>query len=64
MKSRNPHDVLLAFVARHQTGAAAAKALGISHPHLVDLMKGRRGWSDPVLDKLGLTWVVVEKKAS
>ena len=43
----------------------AAKRLGCSAPHVVDLLRGRRRFSDAMLEKLGLRRTVIEaRKAS
>lgn len=55
MKPIDPLTHLQQFVKRHTTQKAAASALGISGPYLGDLLKGRRDFSDEMLDRLGLT---------
>lgn len=59
MKEIDPLDALRKFVAKHKTQAAAAEALGVSRPYLSDIINGRRDFSDPVLERLGLRRVVV-----
>lgn len=39
----------------------AARALGLSPQYVNDLLKGRRQFSDAVLDKLGLKWETVTR---
>ncbi len=64
MKVRDPLDVLKQFVAKYPTQQAAADALGISTPYLIDLLKGRRGWSEVMLAKLGLERAVIERRSA
>jgi transcriptional regulator with XRE-family HTH domain len=59
MKEIDPLERLKRFVGEHETQRAAADALGISRPYLSDILNGRREFSDPILDKLGLRRVVV-----
>lgn len=59
MKEIDPLKTLRAFVEKHKTQAAAAEALGVSRPYLSDIINGRRDFSDPVLERLGLRRVVV-----
>lgn len=59
MKEIDPLKTLQAFVEKHKTQAAAAEALGVSRPYLSDIINGRRDFSDPVLERLGLRRVVV-----
>ena len=61
MKPRDPLIELKAFVARYPTQQAAAAALEISPPMLVDLLRSRRSFSARVLARLGLERVVVRK---
>lgn len=51
---------LKALVQKAGTQRAAAKALGVSEPHIADLLHGRRGFSVPMLAKLGLRRAIVE----
>ena len=60
----DPIEVLRAFVDKHGTQVAAARALGVSKPHITDLLYGRRGFSPAMLDKLGLQRIVIQRKAS
>ena len=65
--SANPADpraALLEFIASQGTQKSAAAALGVSATYLVDLKRGRRGFSDVMLEKLGLRRVVIDRKAS
>ena len=64
MKPRDPITELKAFVARYPTQQAAAQAIGISPPMMVDLLRGRRTFSERVLGQLGLTRIVVRKPAA
>lgn len=57
----NPLDVLREFVAKFSTQAEAANALDIAPSYLTDLLYGRRGFSEMILDKLGLRETVVKK---
>lgn len=57
----DPLERLKEFVALFETQNAAAKALGVKPPHLTDLLYGRRGFSEQVLDKIGCRWAVVKK---
>lgn len=59
----NPRAALKAFVQRYPTQSAGAKALGISAPYLVDLLRGRRALSPRLLKRLGLRRVVVRAEA-
>jgi hypothetical protein len=59
MKEIDPLERLRRFVGEHETQRAAADALGISGPYLSDLLNGRREFSEPILQKLGLRRVVV-----
>jgi plasmid maintenance system antidote protein VapI len=52
--TQTPARALKQLVASHATKKAAAAALGISAPHLQDLLHGRRGFSAAMLAKLGL----------
>jgi hypothetical protein len=61
--SRDPLTVLKRFVARFETQRAAARDLKISQAYLHDLLNARREFSGPMLEKLGLERVVVEKRA-
>ena len=61
---RDPAQVLLRFIAGRPSQAAAAIELGVSAAYLVDLKRGRRGFSDVMLEKLGLRRVVIDRKAS
>jgi antitoxin component HigA of HigAB toxin-antitoxin module len=62
MKNANPIDVLHEYVERFDTHGAAAKKLGISTSYLSDLLHGRRTFTTPMLNKLGLQRVVVERR--
>jgi transcriptional regulator with XRE-family HTH domain len=59
MKEIDPLDRLRAFVAKHETQAAAAEALGVSGPYLSDILNRRRDFSDQILKRLGLRRIVV-----
>jgi len=59
MKEIDPLEALRRFVSKHKTQRAAADALGVSRPYLSDILNGRRDFSDPVLERLGLRRVVV-----
>jgi plasmid maintenance system antidote protein VapI len=52
---------LRAFADQYPSYKEAAAALGISAQYFTDLLSNRRTWSEKMLDKLGLTWIVVEK---
>lgn len=49
-----PRTALKKFVKIHGTQRAAAEALGCSQAHVCDLLKGRRGFTDAMLVRLGL----------
>ena len=53
--------VLKAFMARYPTQKEAAAALGVSAAYLVDLKRGSRGFSNAMLEKLGLERVITRK---
>jgi transcriptional regulator with XRE-family HTH domain len=53
---------LRAFAEQYETQEEAARALGISGAYLSDLLRNRRTWSDAMLEKLGLTRIVVEAR--
>ena len=61
MKPRDPLTELKVFVAQYPTQQAAAAALGVSPPMMVDLLRGRRGFSERMLARLGLERIVVRK---
>ncbi len=58
MKEIDPRARLQVFVAKHETQVAAAAALEISAAYLSDILRGRRDFSDQILEKLGLRRVV------
>lgn len=57
-------DALKAYVKKFtdtdRTQADAASSLAVSQQYLTDLLKGRRGFSDRLLKKLGLRKAVVK----
>lgn len=55
-------NVLRRFVAEHGTQHAAAQALNVTDAYLSDILNGRRGLSDTMLDKLGLAKEIVIRK--
>lgn len=55
----NPLIELKEYVATFKTQREAADKLGISEAYMTDLLKGRRGFSNAMLDKLHLRSVVV-----
>ena len=59
MKEVDPRDTLEQFVERFEYHKDAAKALKISRPYLSDMLRGRKGISPSVLDKIGLRQIVV-----
>jgi predicted transcriptional regulator len=54
---------LLAVVKRAGTQAKAAQELGCSQSYVHELLKGTRGFSEPMLAKLGLRRTVIEAKS-
>lgn len=60
-KVSSPMMALRSFVAQYQTQKDAALALGIARSYLNDVLSERRGFSDHLLDKLGLKRQVVRK---
>jgi hypothetical protein len=60
MPSVNPVKALGLYVDRFPSQKEAAKALGISPTYLNDLLYARRDCSQPILEKLGLTRVVIK----
>lgn len=54
MAQDSPKRTLERYVARIGTRTAAARALGISHPYLYDLLKGNRPISETIRLRLGL----------
>jgi len=59
MKEIDPLVALNAFIKKHKTQAAAAAELGIARSYLSEIVNGRRDFSDPILEKLGLRRIVV-----
>ena len=57
----DPRAALLEFIASKGTQKNAAAALGVSATYLVDLKRGRRGFSDVMLRKLGLERIVLRR---
>jgi len=53
---------LRALCEAQGTQRDAAKHLGCSAPHVVDLLRGRRRFSDAMLAKLGLRRTVIEAR--
>lgn len=53
---------LEALVETHGTQKAVAKRLGCSEVHVGDLLRGRRTFSDAMLNKLGLRRTIVAAK--
>mgnify|MGYP001611010741 CR=1 FL=1 len=64
LKEVDPLTELQRYVAQYPTQTAAAAALGITKMYLTDLLLGRRGISETILEKLGLRETVVRKAAS
>lgn len=60
MKATEPLDALRQYVERYPTQQDAAAALEIHPSYLSALLKGRQGFSESILDKLGLKRVVVK----
>ena len=56
----DPVKVLEQFVAKYPTKGQAAKALRISQPHLTDLLRRRRNFTDLMLQRLGLQWIATK----
>lgn len=63
-KPIDPLKELQAFVAKHPTKTAAADALGITLPYLLDMLSEQRNISDNMLEKLGLERIQTIVKAS
>jgi plasmid maintenance system antidote protein VapI len=53
-------DRLKALVERLGNQKLAAEHLGVTPPHVGDLLRGRRTFSDAMLAKLGLRRTVIE----
>ena len=62
--NRDPMVVLKAFLNRYPTQKAAAAALGINAAYLSEGKRGTRGFSNAMLEKLGLERVIITRKAS
>jgi hypothetical protein len=60
MKPVEPFEALERFIAEHGSRAEACKALGIKPAYLSDLLNGRRGFSENILNALGLKRIVVK----
>ncbi len=56
------HEELRRFVGKYATQREAAEVIGISQPHLSDMVNGRREVTPKVLDHLGLRRAVVKAK--
>ena len=56
-------EALRAVVKSQGTQLAAAKRLGCSEAYVSDLLRGRRGFSDEMLGKLGLRRTIIADKA-
>lgn len=64
MKSKNgivkPGEELEAYVKRFPSQVAAARSMGITRSYLNHMLAGRRGFSDAILEHLGLKRVVTK----
>ena len=60
MRQTDPLETLRQFVGEYQNQKAAAKALGIKPAYLSDLLNQRRGFSQRILDAIGLKQIVVK----
>lgn len=64
MKANGPLDpmtALKAHIAKFPSQAKAAESIGMSQQLLSQVIRGKIGFSDTLLDKLGLRRVVVSK---
>jgi hypothetical protein len=60
MKQVEPLEALERFIAEHGTRREACMALGITPAYLSDILNGRRGFSENILNALGLQRIVVK----
>ena len=60
----DPRALLARLVEEAGSQKAVAKRLGITQQYIGDLLAGQRTFSDRILDKLGLTRVIVKAKRS
>lgn len=56
----DPLETLRTFVKRYPTQRAAASALGIHEVYLCALLAERCGFSDRMLERLGLRYAIVK----
>lgn len=61
MKSDTPQAALKRLVKNSNSQADAARQLEISQPYLIDLLRGRRNFSEAMADKLGFRRVWIAK---
>jgi Helix-turn-helix len=59
MSEIDPLQALTIFVGQYPNQLQAALELGISPAYLSDLLRGKRAFSDRMLDKLGLKRVII-----
>ena len=61
MKTIDAMGALKAHIAKYETQSKAAAALGMSQQLLSQVVNGKIGFSDVLLEKLGLKRIVVSK---
>lgn len=58
MTEQTVRDALQRLVSSYPSQRAAARALGVSAPYLIDMLRSRRGLSPRVLAALGIERMV------
>jgi plasmid maintenance system antidote protein VapI len=62
IKQEDALELINQLVKRKGTQAAAAEELGVSPAHISDIIRGNRGISDEIAQRLGYRRVVVFEK--